>query len=901
MDSAIEAIMTQPRPLSDEQQEAVLSTARFIKVVAGAGAGKTETLTRRIVRLILDEGAEPQSIVGFTFTEKAAQGMKSRIYERVRELGGEDACNKLGEMFVGTIHGYCLQLLQEHYEYGGYTVLDENQEMAFVMREGWGLGLGGRGYSKNCQDFLKSVNVVYNELLDRQGLEAACPEFVGQLRKYEELLDGHRLLTFGRIIFLAVDRLERDPTPAAGVRYLLVDEYQDINRAQERLVTAIGRTAEVFAVGDPRQSIYQWRGSDERCFEDFDGRFPGAETLAIRENRRSAKTVVRVANAFADTFERVRYEPLKHVRPEEGLAAIVGHETPEAEAEWVVGQIARYVERGRCSYGDCAILLRSVSTSAGPFLEALRSRGIPYIVGGKAGLFRRGEARAVGRLFAWLWEEGFWVKDRWSWSERIAGDDLLHTAIDSWKEATGIDASESTGRLREWKEKTLAGGFRNLTEVYQELLVILGFLGLDPEKPLDAAVMANLGRFSSLLADYESSRRLGGRTVRWKSAVKGLCWFMTSYATGAYEEQPGDDIRGLDAVQVMTIHQSKGLEWPVVFLPALVDQRFPSSMTGSKRRWFIPRDSFDVERYEGEVEDERRLFYVALTRAKDVLCLSYFRRIRNRTRPSEFLEAVRSLATPISPARDLPDVEVSVGPDQDALETYSAAEILTYMKCPFLYRLRELWQYKPALEEALGYGKSLHYCLKCASELMAEGAAPDSAVQRAVDENFHVPYAGRAIRRTMKERACEVLTRFVRDHREDILKAEEMESRIEFQMQQATVTGVVDVIMKDGESVEVRDYKTSDEVTTFELASLQVRLYSLGLQMAGFPVNRASIAYLEEVVLREVGVQPHELRRAQEEVEGAIAGIRAGSFRPTRGFCDHCDQVRRCPSGHRGG
>jgi len=167
MDSAIEAIMTQPRPLSDEQQEAVLSTARFIKVVAGAGAGKTETLTRRIVRLILDEGAEPQSIVGFTFTEKAAQGMKSRIYERVRELGGEDACNKLGEMFVGTIHGYCLQLLQEHYEYGGYTVLDENQEMAFVMREGWGLGLGGRGYSKNCQDFLKSVNVVYNELLDR--------------------------------------------------------------------------------------------------------------------------------------------------------------------------------------------------------------------------------------------------------------------------------------------------------------------------------------------------------------------------------------------------------------------------------------------------------------------------------------------------------------------------------------------------------------------------------------------------------------------------------------------------------------------------------------------------------------------------------------------------------------
>jgi len=139
--SLLETILSEPRPLSPPQRDAVVSEGRHVRVIAGAGAGKTETLTRRIVKLLLIDGVAPKEIVAFTFTEKAAQSMKSRIYERLRQLGGDEVCARLGEMYIGTIHAYCFRLLHDYYNYGAYDALDENQEMAFLLRFGWSLHL----------------------------------------------------------------------------------------------------------------------------------------------------------------------------------------------------------------------------------------------------------------------------------------------------------------------------------------------------------------------------------------------------------------------------------------------------------------------------------------------------------------------------------------------------------------------------------------------------------------------------------------------------------------------------------------------------------------------------------------------------------------------------------------
>ena len=163
------------------------------------------------------------------------------------------------------------------------------------------------------------------------------------------------------------------------------------------------------------------------------------------------------------------------------------------------------------------------------------------------------------------------------------------------------------------------GAYPDLISMYYDLLNTLGYQRLDPQGPEDAVALANLGRFAKLLTDFESVNRFGGVSGDWNQLLVWLCEYINAYATSAYDEQSPDDVRGIEAVQIMTVHQAKGLEWPVVFVPALVDGRFPSGLAGKPQEWLIPRDLFDAEKYEGDLESERKLFYVAVTERKSVV------------------------------------------------------------------------------------------------------------------------------------------------------------------------------------------------------------------------------------------------------------------------------------------
>jgi DNA helicase-2/ATP-dependent DNA helicase PcrA len=267
---------------------------------------------------------------------------------------------------------------------------------------------------------------------------------------------------------------------------------------------------------------------------------------------------------------------------------------------------------------------------------------------------------------------------------------------------------------------------------------------------------------------------------------------------------------------------------------------------------------FDHARYDGGVEDERKLFYVAITRGRDVCCVSYHTRIHNTVARSPFLSALGKSAVPQTDRDHLPKVDIKTPPEQEEIQTYSGAEIIEYRRCPYFYRLRQQWNYQAALDPALGYGKSLHHCLRVASEDIKTGASPEAAIARAVDSEFYLPYAGPEARENMKRKASGTLANFVKAHDEDMKNIEEVEARLEFPVERATITGRVDVILrgKDKPVLEVRDYKTSEEVTTFEESSTQVRLYTLGLQNLGRPVVRASVAYLDTGVIKPVDISP---------------------------------------------
>lgn len=889
------AILETPYPLSQAQIEAVLSKKRYLRIVAGAGAGKTETMTRRIVYLLLYEEVEPGEIVSFTFTEKAAQSMKDRVYRRVSELNGVDACARLGDMFVGTIHSFCLRVLQDYFGYGDFDVLGDTQEMAFIMREGWSLGLGERdgNYTKNCQTFLRSVNVVYDELLNRDDIRKADKTFYQQLQEYEEALRRHRLLTFGQLIELSVEHLSVEPVALSGIKHLIVDEYQDINKAQEKLIGLVGEGSSIFIVGDPRQTIYQWRGSDQECFERFDAE----ESVDIGENRRSRDEIVELANNFASSFEGMRYEAMSPTRGGGGVVHLVACEDNLSEAEWVVDKVKRLVsEKGLCSYSDIAVLLRSVSTSAGPMVELFKQNEIPYLVGGKVGLFQREEAQAMGRLFSWL-GDNFWNESSFGWGNRTTGEELLSTALDHWCSAVGSACNKKglEKRLLLLKEDVLKERYHDFTRIYYELLSMLGFLDLDPEEKSHAVIMANLGRFSTLITDYESSVRRGGRRADWHRDLRGLCWYMNAYARGAYEEQAPEDLRGTDALQVMTIHQAKGLEWPVVFVPCVVSKRFPSSYCGTASEWYVPTELFDVERYHGSVEDEKRLFYVAITRAMDAVVISRFKRMKNSKSPSVFWDTLRGCLPESGERTAVIPGQIERPKDVEAIQTYSAGEILTFLRCPYQYRLGQSWGYQPLFSAEIGYGKTLHHCLRCASEKMRRGRDPICAIEEAVDEKFHLPYAGKVTREELKASARDRLTRYVRNNLDDMRNIEEVESRLEFPVKNATVMGRIDVIIrsKPGLRLELRDYKTSDAVTTQEQSELQLRLYALGLRAIDRPVDRASVAYLDDGRNVPVSLEKDELARASELAEACIDGIQSSSFRGKvrshcrRGGCDY--------------
>jgi len=895
----LEKILTHPKPLSDTQRKAVLSDKSHIRIIAGAGAGKTETLTRRIVYNLIHEEVDPSSIVAFTFTEKAAQGMKSRVLDRLRGLGRDDICAQIGDLYIGTIHGYCSRILVDHFGYGSYNVFDANQEMAFLLRVGWELGLGNEGnYARNCKAFLESTNVVNGELLDEAILEKKESKFFKQLKKYESLLDSYKRLTFDRMVKLAVISLEKNADVLKHVRYLLVDEYQDINRAQEKLIRLIGRNAGIFIVGDPRQTIYKWRGSDETCFEDFSRHYHDTETIPITENRRSAKSIIDLANTFSDSFETQKYEHIAPIRTDNGIVAHIIVETANDEAKWIAAQIERYVSNGTCAYSDIGILMRSVTTSAPPFIDEFRRLSIPFIVGGKVGLFRRDEAKAVGMLFCWLFEEGRWLPNPWDYSEQISGEELLHAAIEAWQLATPFILPEDIEeKLIKWREATLSGQYEHFTEAYQDLLRTLGYLSLDPDNPNQAVIMANLGRFNSLLTDYETAIMLGGKKRNWIGDTKGLFWYIYSYATNAYEEQPGDDIRAIDAVQLVTIHQAKGLEWPVVFMPSLVANRFPSRMTGKKQRWLISRDLFDAAKYEGSIEDERRLFYVATTRAKDVLILSSFEKTKVSVSESPFLSNLpRSLFQSISIKDNLPEYALTKGADIEDIQTFSAGEIINYKTCPHSYRLRQIWGYQPGLSPYLGYGNTLHFCLRTAAELIKnEGYNPVSAITTAVDDHFFMPFADEGRSKKVKLAARRKLIEFVKKREDDMKRIKEVETRIEFPLRRATIAGKVDVILHDENAIEIRDYKTSDQATTYEDSSMQVQMYALGLSMIGESVAKGSIAYLDDADLKDVEVKEHHIRKAQETAEKHIEGILNKNFGACSGkHCKSCDYGLIC-------
>lgn len=916
--------------LTASQKKAIEHDGRNLQLIACAGSGKTEVVARRVVHLLTPGRSDtllPRNIVAFTFTEKAAAELKERIVTRTREELGD--IPGMAEMFVGTIHAFCLELLKtESPKYLKYEVLNEVQQRLLIDRNSSRSGLTtstdlrGQPLRRyiDTQRYIEAISILREADLDVEQL-AGCSLLAGY-RSYDDLLDSKSYLDYSSILENALQAITDDAALrdrlAERIRYVIVDEYQDVNPIQERIVSWLHDLgARLCVVGDDDQTIYQWRGSDVQNILTFADRYPEVEKVPIEENFRSSDGVVLTAQPFiAQNASRLpkAMKPTGAQPYEPGDVVALSFDTPEQEAAHIVA-MARELrgvafsdngdERG-LAWSDMAVLLRSVKANAAPITDALEEAGIPYIVTGMTNLFGTEEAEAARQLF-------YYIADH---TPRGGQKPTAATLRQSWIDAElGVAMTDLDAAIA---EATVSK--RNLTDPEQKrwgeysiqrvFLQFLDTAGVREERVPNGAgdvIFYNLGKFSQVISDFEAINFHSKPVEKYTSFAS----FLEFQAEDAYPEGWQDNqYASPDAIRVMTVHQAKGMQWPVVFLPALLRNRFPAAGVAGKTVWhLLPAEGVEGQaRFVGSTEDERRLFYVAMTRAQKFLHMTWAPiagRNNRYTRASEFWDDI--LASPYVKRRPPSYASRKRLPPQTraavANVIFTFSDLKYFFECPYQFKLRVLYGFNPPIHEALGYGKSLHDALADVHARALRGdIAPDSEAPSLVATHLHVPYAYPRLREQLEAAATKILADYLTKHGPSLNKLEYSEKQIEINLGEGvSVTGRIDLVKRlDTNEISIVDLKSSERVQSEEVTETQLHVYALGYQeLTGARPDYVEIHELDGDKQKRRSVDDDFIADVKDKTRRAAVALRKNDL-PTVATavkCTACDYRGMCTAG----
>jgi DNA helicase-2/ATP-dependent DNA helicase PcrA len=895
-----------------------------LQIIACAGSGKTEFVSERIAYMIYKKVAKPDQIVAFTFTDRAAEELKFRVRSKIQELLGKQP--DIGDMYIGTIHAFAFKVLQNFIpKYRAYDMLDEIGRLAFLSsikrdidfdylfnslnkRYTWNFYKHGNKQNWAYKTFIKDVDLFREESLTDTAI--LSNSFRRAYKVYLQKLEDKRFLDFSSILRIAVDALENMPTVKKKLQdqysFFTVDEYQDVNPIQEKLIQLISNKKNVCVVGDDDQSIYQWRGADVQNIITFQKRYPKAAVHQLDTNRRSSDAIVKTANELIKLNDPGRLKKTiknKGLKSEKGDLFKILFQTQDEEIEWIVNKVQalvgkEYLEGGstrKLKYSDFAFLFRSVGHEAGPYIEALRAADIPVIYAGTGGLFETDEVSSIIKIFAYISGCDKDVEYNDAFLHGICDflpDDF---SITFKKLKAGIVAIQTT--IKTQKRLSLQGLYAN----------VLSLLGLSDEsfhEAEDDVLLYNLGRLSKAISDYESSRE-----YLTFNSIKDFIWFIRLHAEKAYDSGNTDAMAGLiDAVQIMTMHGTKGLGFPVVFMPS----HFRRNREPEFGPTLLDISNFDSDRFLNYPEDERRIYYVGITRSKKFLFVTSAEYKIGNAKRSPRSHYFNEIPATHFITNEIPDptkrkyCKIS-GVSEEAWFPTSYSELAYYLNCGYDYKMRFIYGFDPELVPALGFGKQVHNIINLLHKDYEDtGKIPGKArIAKVIEEHFYLRYASDSVTERLKVGAMKSLSKYVQMWEKDFSLSVKTERPFELEFDNALIAGSIDMIKReDGNEtvLEVIDFKTgkadNDLMHKYEL---QVQLYTIAAQEAlGINTQKALIHFIDTDKNERLAVQTTQeaLETAKEELSYALRGITKATFkRDARQdkICKSCDWCIMCP------
>jgi DNA helicase-2/ATP-dependent DNA helicase PcrA len=943
--------------LTKKQADAVTSDKRRVLVVAGAGSGKTEVMARRVAWWIGVEGVPKKDIVAFTFTDRAAEEMKFRIRFWIEKITPPGEEVSLGGMYIGTIHGFCLQKLREYWPdiYHNYDILDEGARTALILRGFHGLlGLSalqsaaGMGQFATIDNFTQAYDQLHEhnvfnirlpsseppvelgaaesewckkaELLTDVGDTPEAAAFAVSSARYYAYLRCRRFLDFSTSQSEFVRSLSADPDrheqTLSGKIHLVVDEVQDINPVQLELIKLLtGRTGSLTAVGDHRQSIYGFRGAKVeiigKIWEGFK-KAQDAEVVDLEENFRSTPMIIDLANRWSGTIGRIRTMetmPMKHgnknrMDHHRSHMALISFQERAQEAAWIAEAIRILVPpklvgavhdkkdgtpRG-LTLSDIAVLVRS-STDVRTYMQALEAAGIPCVVRAGPDLFSQPEillfvsalaitaghdqflgspnnpkslpnriqsvlgcvptpeivfhaaARALRRA-----DLPFDVKteERVLFTAEVMRDRIANNQALSKTKASEI----RTPKLREFL--TSRNELRRVfpQQIFHMLLAEAEVDGWDIEGSRGQSALFHLGALSGLITGIETPGWTSTRDYKWQ--MVGLCQYGSE--EGRTEEQPL--MIQPDAVSISTIHGVKGLEFATVFLADVNARRFPSGF--SHRIPSLPVSGKIVSEIDVQgladnpnYDGERRLMYVALTRAERFLFVSHSGKQTSlfiKELKDHFRDAKGSVTD--KPAELLAELKYAPKEHQrDIRIATSFSDLRYYLECPHDFYIRKVLGFSPTIDQAFGYGRGVHNLLRAVHSHPKKWAAiaddPDALrreIQKLIDRGlFYLRYTTGEPASNMRAMGLKVTSQYIKWNSDELAATvfepeKEFETLIEYEDGNggALVSGAIDIVRRDDPPrVTLIDFKSGDpesekhQLLDQELMRLQVALYAV--------------------------------------------------------------------------